>query len=127
MIGGNQQAPPPYPGQGQVGQPSLQQPSTPIFVAPPPKPQRLLHSEAYLRYIEGLNAESSTVSKWDQTLSGEGTMFSGLVFKSGCRFRSLMSRSGETDVNTGVEVCQKDVQYEQVAIKSPEMNTGKYL
>ncbi|XP_058229017.1 protein polybromo-1 isoform X4 [Hemibagrus wyckioides] len=69
MLGANQQAPPPYPGQGQVGQPSLQQPSTPIFVAPPPKPQRLLHSEAYLRYIEGLNAESSTVSKWDQTLS----------------------------------------------------------
>ncbi|KAI5607049.1 protein polybromo-1 isoform X3 [Silurus asotus] len=69
MTGANQQAPPPYPGQGQVGQPSLQQPSTPIFVAPPPKPQRLLHSEAYLRYIEGLSAESSTVSKWDQTLS----------------------------------------------------------
>ncbi|XP_027032136.2 protein polybromo-1 isoform X2 [Tachysurus fulvidraco] len=69
MIGANQQAPPPYPGQGQMGQPSLQQPSTPIFVAPPPKPQRLLHSEAYLRYIEGLNAESSTVSKWDQSLS----------------------------------------------------------
>ncbi|XP_072522268.1 protein polybromo-1 isoform X2 [Salminus brasiliensis] len=69
VMGTNQQAPPPYPGQGQVGQPALQQPSTPIFVAPPPKPQRLLHSEAYLRYIEGLNAESSTVSKWDQTLS----------------------------------------------------------
>ncbi|TSV54868.1 Protein polybromo-1 [Bagarius yarrelli] len=69
IIGGNQQAPPPYPGQGQMGQPSLQQPSTPIFVAPPPKPQRLLHSEAYLRYIEGLSAESSTISKWDQTLS----------------------------------------------------------
>uniref|UniRef100_A0A8C1ABE8 Protein polybromo-1 n=1 Tax=Cyprinus carpio carpio TaxID=630221 RepID=A0A8C1ABE8_CYPCA len=64
-----QQAPPPYPGQGQVGQPALHQPSTPIFVAPPPKPQRLLHSEAYLRYIEGLSAESTTVSKWDQTLS----------------------------------------------------------
>ncbi|KAM9535246.1 protein polybromo-1-like isoform 5-T9 [Salvelinus alpinus] len=66
MIGLGQQAPPPYPGQGQ---PALQQPSTPIFVAPPPKPQRLLHSEAYLKYIEGLNAESSTISKWDQTLS----------------------------------------------------------
>uniref|UniRef100_A0A8C7VAD7 Protein polybromo-1 n=1 Tax=Oncorhynchus mykiss TaxID=8022 RepID=A0A8C7VAD7_ONCMY len=65
-IGLGQQAPPPYPGQGQ---PALQQPSTPIFVAPPPKPQRLLHSEAYLKYIEGLNAESSTISKWDQTLS----------------------------------------------------------
>uniref|UniRef100_A0A673JPM0 Protein polybromo-1 n=1 Tax=Sinocyclocheilus rhinocerous TaxID=307959 RepID=A0A673JPM0_9TELE len=69
VMNSGQQAPPPYPGQGQVGQPALQQPSTPIFVAPPPKPQRLLHSEAYLRYIEGLSAESTTVSKWDQTLS----------------------------------------------------------
>uniref|UniRef100_A0A3P9AC43 Protein polybromo-1 n=1 Tax=Esox lucius TaxID=8010 RepID=A0A3P9AC43_ESOLU len=66
MAGHGQQAPPPYPGHGQ---PALQQPSTPIFVAPPPKPQRLLHSDAYLKYIEGLNAESSTISKWDQTLS----------------------------------------------------------
>uniref|UniRef100_A0A672NA27 Protein polybromo-1 n=1 Tax=Sinocyclocheilus grahami TaxID=75366 RepID=A0A672NA27_SINGR len=64
-YGPGQQAPPPYPGQGQPGQ---QQPTPPIFVAPPPKPQRLLHSEAYLKYIEGLSAESSTISKWDQSL-----------------------------------------------------------
>ncbi|XP_016334261.1 protein polybromo-1-like, partial [Sinocyclocheilus anshuiensis] len=64
VMNSGQQAPPPYPGQDQVGQPS-----TPIFVAPPPKPQQLLHSEAYLKYIEGLSAESTTVSKWDQTLS----------------------------------------------------------
>ncbi|KAJ8378965.1 hypothetical protein AAFF_G00232590 [Aldrovandia affinis] len=69
MIGQGQQAPPPYPGQVTLGQPALQQPSTPMFVAPPPKTQRLLHSEAYLKYIEGLQAESSTVSKWDQTLT----------------------------------------------------------
>ncbi|XP_055040946.2 protein polybromo-1 isoform X4 [Misgurnus anguillicaudatus] len=67
VMNSGQQNPPPYPGQ--VGQAALQQPSTPIFVAPPPKPQRLLHSDAYLRYIEGLSAESTTVSKWDQTLS----------------------------------------------------------
>uniref|UniRef100_A0A673AER6 Protein polybromo-1 n=1 Tax=Sphaeramia orbicularis TaxID=375764 RepID=A0A673AER6_9TELE len=60
-----QHAPPPYPGQGQ---PSHLQPTTPMFVAPPPKTQRVLHSEAYLKYIEGLNSESNTVSKWDQTL-----------------------------------------------------------
>lgn len=70
LMGPGQQAPPPYPGHGQVGHLALQQPSSPVFVAPPAKSQRLLHSEAYLRYIEGLNAESSTVSKWDQTLSG---------------------------------------------------------
>lgn len=63
------QAPPPYPGHGQLGQPALQQPSSPVFVSAPAKSQRVLHSEAYLRYIEGLNAESSTVSKWDQTLT----------------------------------------------------------
>ncbi|XP_076125032.1 polybromo 1, like isoform X1 [Alosa pseudoharengus] len=66
-----QQPPPPYPGQGQMGVPAHQQPSTPMFVAPPPKPQRLLHSEAYLKYIEGLRADSSTISKWDQTLKSE--------------------------------------------------------
>uniref|UniRef100_A0A3B4B2Y4 Protein polybromo-1 n=1 Tax=Periophthalmus magnuspinnatus TaxID=409849 RepID=A0A3B4B2Y4_9GOBI len=60
-----QHAPPPYPGQGQ---PSHLQPTPPMFVAPPPKTQRVLHSEAYLKYIEGLNAESTTISKWDQTL-----------------------------------------------------------
>ncbi|XP_075431138.1 protein polybromo-1 isoform X17 [Ascaphus truei] len=63
------QAPPPYPGQGQVSLPVMQQPSTPVFVAPPPRTQRLLHSEAYLKYIEGLTAESNCISKWDQTLS----------------------------------------------------------
>uniref|UniRef100_A0A669CHY6 Protein polybromo-1 n=1 Tax=Oreochromis niloticus TaxID=8128 RepID=A0A669CHY6_ORENI len=67
--GNHQQAPPPYPGQAQIGQPALQQPSTPVFVSPPAKNQRVLHSEAYLRYIEGLTAESPTVSKWDQALS----------------------------------------------------------
>ncbi|XP_054473330.1 polybromo 1, like isoform X4 [Anoplopoma fimbria] len=61
-------APPPYPGQGT---PSHLQPTTPMFVAPPPKTQRVLHSEAYLKYIEGLNSESATVSKWDQTLKAQ--------------------------------------------------------
>ncbi|KAM6981029.1 protein polybromo-1-like [Aplochiton taeniatus] len=69
VVGPGQQAPPPYPGQGQVGQPAHLQPSVPMFVSPPPKPQRLLHSEAYLKYIEGLSAESATISKWDQALS----------------------------------------------------------
>ena len=71
-MGSGQAAPPPYQAsQGQQGQHTMLQPSMPMFVAPPPKPQRLLHSEAYLKYIEGLSAECPTVSKWDQTLSGE--------------------------------------------------------
>ncbi|KAF1391761.1 hypothetical protein PFLUV_G00045440 [Perca fluviatilis] len=68
MFSPGPHAPPPYPGQGQ---PSHLQPTTPMFVAPPPKTQRVLHSEAYLKYIEGLNAESNTVSNWDQTLKAQ--------------------------------------------------------
>ncbi|KAM9277000.1 protein polybromo-1 isoform 5-T6 [Morus bassanus] len=64
-----QQAPPPYPSQNPASQPVMQQPTTPMFVSPPPKTQRLLHSEAYLKYIEGLSAESNSISKWDQTLA----------------------------------------------------------
>uniref|UniRef100_A0A3Q3KGU8 Protein polybromo-1 n=1 Tax=Monopterus albus TaxID=43700 RepID=A0A3Q3KGU8_MONAL len=71
LFSPGQHAPPPYPGQGQLGQPSHLQPTTPMFVAPPPKTQRVLHSEAYLKYIEGLHSESSTVSKWDQTLKAQ--------------------------------------------------------
>uniref|UniRef100_A0A8D3E6I9 Protein polybromo-1 n=1 Tax=Scophthalmus maximus TaxID=52904 RepID=A0A8D3E6I9_SCOMX len=71
MFSPGQHAPPPYPGQGQLGQPSHLQPTTPMFVAPPPKTQRVLHSEAYLKYIEGLNSESATVSKFDQTLKAQ--------------------------------------------------------
>lgn len=70
-----QQAPPPYPGPHPAGPPVIQQPTTPMFVAPPPKTQRLLHSEAYLKYIEGLSAESSSISKWDQTLAGKERSF----------------------------------------------------
>ncbi|XP_072308340.1 protein polybromo-1-like isoform X3 [Eucyclogobius newberryi] len=66
LTGTGQQAPSSFPGQ--TGQ-AAHQPSTPLFVSPPAKSQRLLHSEAYLKYIEGLTPESSTVSKWDQTLT----------------------------------------------------------
>uniref|UniRef100_A0A1B6CN38 Protein polybromo-1 n=1 Tax=Clastoptera arizonana TaxID=38151 RepID=A0A1B6CN38_9HEMI len=40
----------------------------PLFVTVPPRPQRLLHSEAYIRYIEGLNSESRNISNWDKQL-----------------------------------------------------------
>lgn len=63
-----QVAPPPYPGQSQSAHQSQ---GTPMFIAPPPRPQRLLHSEAYLKYIEGLSADCPTISKWDQSLKGE--------------------------------------------------------
>ncbi|KAM9482460.1 polybromo 1, like isoform 1-T2 [Clarias gariepinus] len=70
-YGPGQVAPPPYPGQSQQGQSSQQPQGAPMFVAPPPRPQRLLHSEAYLKYIEGLNADCPTISKWDQSLKAQ--------------------------------------------------------
>ncbi|CAK8698479.1 unnamed protein product [Clavelina lepadiformis] len=40
-----------------------------LFVKPPPKAQRVMHSEAYLRYIEGLEKGSSSISNWQKTLN----------------------------------------------------------
>lgn len=87
MFSPGQQAPPPYPGQ--PGQPSHLQPMTPMFVAPPPKTQRVLHSEAYLKYIEGLNAETDTVSKWDQSLKGIFLLTNLLFFCTAFAFLSM--------------------------------------
>ncbi|XP_074645019.1 protein polybromo-1-like isoform X2 [Tubulanus polymorphus] len=44
-------------------------PPSPMFVSVPPKTQRLLHSEAYLKYIEGLSKDSKLVSDWDKNLT----------------------------------------------------------
>uniref|UniRef100_V5IA74 Protein polybromo-1 n=1 Tax=Anoplophora glabripennis TaxID=217634 RepID=V5IA74_ANOGL len=40
----------------------------PMFISVPPRPQRVLHSEAYIRYIEGLQGESKHITPWEKTL-----------------------------------------------------------
>ncbi|EEB13504.1 predicted protein [Pediculus humanus corporis] len=45
-----------------------QKPADPIFVTVPPRPQRLLHSDAYIKYIEGLSSDSKYISSWDRML-----------------------------------------------------------
>ncbi|KAL6428034.1 hypothetical protein ACFW04_008427 [Cataglyphis niger] len=48
--------------------PATKQPE-PMFVAVPPRPSRVLHSDAYLRYIEGLNVENRYISNWDKQMN----------------------------------------------------------
>ncbi|XP_049837847.1 protein polybromo-1 isoform X3 [Schistocerca gregaria] len=47
---------------------TIQKPVEPIFVPVPPRPQRLLHSEAYIKYIEGLNVDNKYISNWNKQL-----------------------------------------------------------
>lgn len=42
----------------------------PLFISVPPRPQRALHSEAYIKYIEGLHAENKYICNWERTLNG---------------------------------------------------------
>lgn len=44
-------------------------PAEPLFVTVPPRPQRVLHSEAYIRYIEGLQNNSHYITPWQKTLT----------------------------------------------------------
>jgi protein polybromo-1 len=43
-------------------------PVEPLFVTVPPRPQRVLHSEAYIKYIENLQNNSPYVGSWTKTV-----------------------------------------------------------
>ncbi|RZF42138.1 hypothetical protein LSTR_LSTR008658 [Laodelphax striatellus] len=55
----------------QNGHTFTQKPLEPLFVTVPPRPQRLLHSEAYIKYIENLSAESRSISNWEKQLRAQ--------------------------------------------------------
>ncbi|CAE1320778.1 PBRM1 [Acanthosepion pharaonis] len=65
---GTQPPPPPLPGAQHMAPPPQPRPPSPMFVSVPPRTQRLLHSEAYIRYIEGLSTSSKNVSDWNKSL-----------------------------------------------------------
>ena len=49
----------------------------PLFHVVPPKPQRLLHSEAYIKYIEGLSKDSRRMCNWDKQLQATNQVVRG--------------------------------------------------
>ncbi|XP_063369174.1 protein polybromo-1 [Cydia amplana] len=61
----------PSPGGGGEGAAVRAAPSglEPLFVAAPPKAQRVQHSEAYIRYIEGLHSEQKYITPWEKSLT----------------------------------------------------------
>ncbi|XP_063896085.1 protein polybromo-1 isoform X8 [Helicoverpa armigera] len=65
----------PSPGSGEASlsaaPPALSSrpPLDPLFVAAPPRAQRLTHSEAYIRYIEGLHSEQKYITPWEKSLT----------------------------------------------------------
>merc|ERR1711935_210981 len=69
LIGQVQQqvqvAPPPPPRPHQ----EIQSRTTGPFVTHPPKPTRVLHLEAYLRYMDGLDNGRPVQSKWDRLIA----------------------------------------------------------
>ncbi|CAH1119196.1 unnamed protein product [Phaedon cochleariae] len=48
--------------------PTAQKVQEPMFISVPPRPQRVLHSEAYIKYIEGLQAENKHITSWERSL-----------------------------------------------------------
>ncbi|XP_048486476.1 protein polybromo-1 isoform X3 [Plutella xylostella] len=41
----------------------------PLFVTAPPRSQRLQHSDAYIRYIEGLHSDQKYITPWEKSLT----------------------------------------------------------
>jgi len=65
-------APQPIQDPGYLFVQAPSRPPEPVFVDPPPDSQRVrrvLHSEIYLKYIEGLHDRNqTTVTKWDRSV-----------------------------------------------------------
>ncbi|XP_053619347.1 protein polybromo-1 isoform X3 [Plodia interpunctella] len=63
----------PSPGLGVGVESSLSAPPRagldPLFVAAPPRAPRVTHSEAYIRYIEGLHSEQKYITPWEKSLT----------------------------------------------------------
>ena len=58
-----------HPQQQQQRQVEIQSRATGPFVTHPPKPTRVLHSEAYLRYMDTLDNGKPPESKWDRLIA----------------------------------------------------------
>ena len=56
--------------------------SEPLFHSVPPRPQRLLHSEAYIKYIEGLNKDSRSMCNWDRQLNANQEVRSLILMRN---------------------------------------------
>ncbi|XP_038219745.1 protein polybromo-1-like [Zerene cesonia] len=56
-------------GVGAVGGAGGRPPLEPLFVSAPPRVQRVTHSDAYIRYIEGLHSEQKYITPWEKSLT----------------------------------------------------------
>ncbi|CAG4978753.1 unnamed protein product [Colias eurytheme] len=54
---------------GAVGGAGGRPPLEPLFVSAPPRVQRVTHSDAYIRYIEGLHSEQKYITPWEKSLT----------------------------------------------------------
>ncbi|BES94930.1 BAH [Nesidiocoris tenuis] len=63
----------PSPSTSQNGGPPVTKLPDPLFIAVPPRPQRLLHSDVYIKYIEGLTSENRNVSNWEKQMKATQT------------------------------------------------------
>ena len=50
-----------------------------VLHCPTCRPQRLLHSEAYIKYIEGLNKDSRSMCNWDRQLNASNEVWPRLA------------------------------------------------
>ena len=69
----------------------IQSRTTGPFVTHPPKPTRVLHSEAYLRYMDGLENGRPIQSKWDRLIAKTNENVPNMVSLS-FRVKALLLR-----------------------------------
>jgi len=75
----------------------------PIFHIVPPKPQKIYQSEAYIRYIEGLSVESTSMCDWKKELSSTRELMDSYSMEEDIRIPAWLDRMATEENSTSLD------------------------
>ena len=71
-----------------------------MFHIVPPKRQKIYQSEAYIKYIEGLNCESTSMCDWQKELSTSRELMASYSMEEDVRIPSWFGKTAEDDTSS---------------------------
>jgi len=71
-----------------------------MFHIVPPKRQKIYQSEAYIKYIEGLNCESTSMCDWKKELSSSRELMASYSMEEDVRIPRWFGKTPEDDTSS---------------------------
>jgi len=75
----------------------------PMFHIVPPKRQKIYQSEAYIKYIEGLNCESTSMCDWKKELSSSRELVDSYSMEEDIRIPTWHHKAATEDPSSSLD------------------------